>query len=111
MSQIQSIVNILQDLGCGLSVNTLITKHNITFDELCNLASQNTQLKQQLIKWYPLYDFEVKTVKQTETNEPFENKQEKIETIEVKEIEGENNEVPARKQIRKRTNRTQQADS
>lgn len=91
MSPIQSIVNILQDLGCGLSVQTLITKHNITYDELCNLASQNEQLKQQLYKWYPKYNFEVNdTVKQTKLNE------------------GENAEVPTRKQIRKRkTTRTE----
>ena len=105
MSQIQSIVNILQDLGCGLSVNTLIHKHNITFDELCNLASQNTQLKQQLNKWYPLYDFEVKEV----VNKVENNDKETRDVIENKE-QGE--EVNAKRiSTRKQTRWKQKRDS
>lgn len=109
MSQIQSIVNILQDLGCGLSVQTLITKHNISYDELCNLASQNTQLKQQLNKWYPLYDFEVKEV----VNKVENNDKETVNVVENKE-QGEKvnaKRISTRKQTRWKQKRdSEQAD-
>lgn len=69
-------------LGTGLSVFSVCKAAHISYEDLCVMADQFADLKADLKKWYPKYDFEVKvtvtkktpdndtnTVKQTENNE------------------------------------------
>lgn len=50
-------VKVLDNLGCGLSVASLCTKLDISYEELCSLAQEDTGVYNQLKRWYPKYDF------------------------------------------------------
>ena len=50
-------VKVLDNLGCGLSVASLCTKLEISYEELCSLAQEDTEVYNQLKRWYPKYDF------------------------------------------------------
>jgi len=50
-------IKVLDNLGCGLSVASLCTKLNISYEELCSLAQEDTEVYNQLKRWYPKYDF------------------------------------------------------
>ena len=50
-------VKVLDNLGCGLSVASLCTKLDISYEELCSLAQEDTEVYNQLKRWYPKYDF------------------------------------------------------
>lgn len=50
-------VKVLDNLGCGLSVASLCAKLNISYEELCSLAQEDTEVYNQLKRWYPKYDF------------------------------------------------------
>ena len=50
-------VKVLDNLGCGLSVASLCTKLDISYEELCSLAQEDAEVYNQLKRWYPKYDF------------------------------------------------------
>lgn len=61
-------------LGTGLSVQSLIDRVGITFDQLCELAEQYPDLQRELKRWYKRYEFVVKQAKPLETKENTEDK-------------------------------------
>ena len=87
MSYSNKYYEVMSLLGCGYSVQTICDKASLTYDELCNLAEEYNELKIELIKWFPRYDFMVKpkekkekTVKQTESDEVKEEENGEIST-------------------------------
>lgn len=52
--------NIMDHLGCGLSVESLCKECKITYDELCALAAEHIELMYELKRWYKRCDFVVK---------------------------------------------------
>lgn len=47
---------ILKNLGCGLSVESLCAKVGITYSDLCKLAQEDVGVFNALKKWYKRYD-------------------------------------------------------
>lgn len=81
---------ILRLLGCGLSVNTLCSKLNISYSSLCKAAAESMTLYNELKKWYPAYDFTVKPEpKEDPIPEVEEIKENPVITVEVQEIQVE----------------------
>lgn len=68
MQYSRSKIEIMQHLGAGLSVDSLCKKCEITYDQLCELAKEHTDLYHELKKWYKRYDF-MPTSKSLETKE------------------------------------------
>lgn len=52
--------DVLAHLGKGLSVARLCEETGLSYDELCKLADEFGSLHQELVRWYPKYDFAVK---------------------------------------------------
>lgn len=76
MNSLPSKTEILNLLGTGLSVQTLVERAGITFDQLCQLAEQYPDLHTELNRWYKLYDFTVKKQQDKEKeNKPLETKE------------------------------------
>lgn len=57
MNYLASKMEIMQLLGTGLSVQTLLERAGITMGELCELADQYPDLHSELKRWYKRYDF------------------------------------------------------
>lgn len=57
MNSLASKLEVMQLLGTGLSVQTLVDRAGITFDQLCELAAQYPDLHHELKRWYKRYDF------------------------------------------------------
>ena len=66
----------MQNLGTGLSVESLCKKCEITYDQLCELAQEHEDLYHELKRWYKRYDF-MPTRKSLETKETLEDKPKK----------------------------------
>jgi hypothetical protein len=69
MNYLASKMQVLNLLGKGLSVNSLLENTQLTFDELCKLAQEYPELHNELKRWYKRYDF---TVKSKEQDKPLE---------------------------------------
>lgn len=69
MNYLASKMQVLNLLGKGLSVNSLLENTQLTFDELCKLAQEYPELHKELKRWYKRYDF---TVKSKEQDKPLE---------------------------------------
>lgn len=54
------VIKVLQLLGTGLSVQSLVDKLGITYEHLCELAGEYPMLSNELYRWYPKWDFTVK---------------------------------------------------
>lgn len=81
MSYSNKFYEIMKLLGCGNSVATVCNKAGISFEELCEEAEKYNELKIELERWYPRFDFTVKpkekkeeTVKQTQSDSVKEEK-------------------------------------
>lgn len=57
MNSLASKLEVMQLLGTGLSVQTLVDRAGITFDQLCDLAAQYPDLHNELKRWYKRYEF------------------------------------------------------
>lgn len=75
MSSKNKYYEVMALIGCGYSVQTIIEKAGISYDELCEVCAEHTDLEIELKKWFPKYDFTVKAVKQTESDEIKEEKE------------------------------------
>ena len=70
----------MQNLGTGLSVDSLCKKCEITYNQLCELAQEYADLYSELKKWYKRYDFTPKvedSAKPLESNDIPESKPKK----------------------------------
>ena len=74
-------------LGTGLSVQTLIERVGITYEQLCELAQEYPDLHKELKRWYKRYDFstqgdkiikEAKAIQDALSFESFKAETEKI---------------------------------
>ena len=54
---------VLENLGKGLSVNTLCDRLNITYNDLCIVAKNEPEVDINLRKWYKKHDFTPKPLK------------------------------------------------
>ena len=72
MNSLASKMKIMNLLGTGKSVQTLLDIMNITFDQLCELAAEYPDLHTELKRWYKRYDFTVKPSNSLETKEETE---------------------------------------
>ena len=77
MNTLASKIEVMQLLGTGLSVQSLIDKVGITFDELCDLAEQYPDLHHELKRWYKRYEFIAKKeIPVVNHDKPLETKEE-----------------------------------
>jgi hypothetical protein len=89
MNSLANKMNVMNLLGKGLSVNTLLERADITMGELCELADQYPDLHSELKRWYKRYDFGLLkegkdfVKKETTITEPIilETKEEKPKTV------------------------------
>jgi hypothetical protein len=88
-------------LGCGLSVQTICERTGISFDDLCHLAEEYNELKIQLERWYPRYDFNVLPEDEPEQKqETVNDKVTETDITDIKEEEDEGTEgISAGKQV------------
>ena len=63
MSLRSSYYEVMNLIGKGLSVQTICDRAGLTFDELCEVCAEHTDLEIELKKWFPKYDFTVKVTK------------------------------------------------
>jgi hypothetical protein len=75
MNFLANKMTVMNLLGTGLSVHTLIERVGITYDQLCQLAQEYPELHKELKRWYKRYDF---TVKQKEQDNPSETKKKPV---------------------------------
>lgn len=80
-------VKVLDSLGIGWSVQTICDKLGITYEDLCKLAQEDSEVYTQLHRWFPLYNFldekiEDKPLKTKKKSK----KQEKVNDTEVSEV-------------------------
>lgn len=70
-------------IGTGLSVQTICDRAGLTFDELCEVCAEHTDLEIELKKWFPKYDFTVKVndkVTETDIKEESDEGSERVST-------------------------------
>lgn len=60
MQSLAKKIEVLQLLGTGLSVSTLLIRTGLSYEDLCEMASDYLDLGTELKRWYPRYDFTVK---------------------------------------------------
>lgn len=75
MNFLANKMTIMKMLGTGLSVQTLVERVGITYDQLCELAQEYPDLHKELKRWYKRYDFTVKPKKQ---DKPLETKKKTV---------------------------------
>lgn len=68
-------------IGCGYSVQSICEKAGITFDELCEVCAEHTDLEIELKKWFPKYDFTVKAKDKVTLSDIEEEKDEGKERV------------------------------
>lgn len=68
MSLRSKYYEVMNLIGTGLSVQTICDRAGLTFDKLCEVCAEYTDLEIELKKWFPKYDFTVKAVKQTQSD-------------------------------------------
>lgn len=64
-------VEIMNLLGNGYSVQTICEMAGLSFEQLCELTAQHGDLRDELERWFPKYDFTVhaaQDVKLTQSN-------------------------------------------
>lgn len=87
MSLRSKYYEVMNLIGTGLSVQTICDRAGLTFDELCEVCAEYTDLEIELKKWFPKYDFTVKA-------------NDKVTLSDIKEETDEGSEgVSTRKQI------------
>lgn len=67
MNYLKSKMEVMNLLGCGYSVASLINKLGLTYNELCDLYAEYPDLARELNRWYPLYDFRCKKEEEKKT--------------------------------------------
>ena len=83
MNTLANKMKVMQLLGTGLSVKSLLQKTELTMNELCELAEQYPDLERELKRWYKRYDFSVKQeVVQEETPKETQKTDNSLETKE-----------------------------
>lgn len=75
MNFLANKMTIMNMLGTGLSVQTLVERVGITYDQLCELAQEYPDLHKELKRWYKRYDFTATPKKQ---DKPLETKKKTV---------------------------------
>lgn len=73
MNYLKSKMEVMNLLGCGYSVASLINKLGLTYNELCDLYAEYPDLARELNRWYPLYDFRCKKEEPAKTDAEVKN--------------------------------------
>ena len=77
MNSLANKMNVMNLLGTGLSVTTLLDRANLTMGELCELADQYPDLHNELKRWYKRYEFTAKKeIPVVNYDKPLETKEE-----------------------------------
>ena len=82
MNFLATKMEVMNSLGKGLSVRSIMERTGITYNQLCQLAEQYPDLLKELNRWYKRYDFTVKDDKSLEVKEkPLKRSKKQVEQM------------------------------